>query len=122
MIRGQWVNIATIANIKPTVDQHHASAGGGGGVIGGSFIRISEATWPSVDLKGVVHQIGCYVISVTAQLIYLNFQPLEVVSRYRDSQPQAVGNYSYLFNLRPNIKKSWYADPTFKQHWANILC
>ena len=30
-----------------------------------------------------------------AKLIYLNFQPLEVVSRYRDPQPQAVENYSY---------------------------
>ena len=25
-----------------------------------------------------------------AKLIYLNFQPLEVVSRYRDPQPQVV--------------------------------
>ena len=32
------------------------------------------------------------------KLIYLNFQPLEVVSRYRDSQPQVSENYSYLFN------------------------
>ena len=28
-----------------------------------------------------------------AKLIYLNFQPHEVVSRYRDSQPQVVENY-----------------------------
>ena len=80
---------------------------GGGGVIGGSFIQISEATRPSVDLKGVVDQMGFYVISVTAQLIYLNFQPLEVVSRYRDPQPQVVENWSHLFNLRPNIYQSW---------------
>ena len=40
-----------------------------------------------------------------AKLVYLNFQPLEVVSRYRDPQPQVVKNYSYLFNLRPNIYK-----------------
>ena len=38
------------------------------------------------------------------KLIYLYFQPLEVVSRYRDPQPQVVENYSYLFNSRPNIK------------------
>ena len=38
--------------------------------------------------------------SYPAKLIYLNFQPLEVVSRYRDPQPQVVENYSY---LRPNI-------------------
>ena len=41
-----------------------------------------------------------------AKLIYLNFRPLEVVSRYRDPQPQVVENYSYFFNLRPNIYKS----------------
>ena len=29
-----------------------------------------------------------------AKLIYLNFQPLEVVSRYRDPQPQVVEDYS----------------------------
>ena len=39
-------------------------------------------------------------------LLYLNVQPLEVVSRYRDPQPQVVENYSYLFNLRPNIYKA----------------
>ena len=38
-------------------------------------------------------------------LIHLNFQPLEVVSRYRDPQHQLVENYSYLFNLRPNVYK-----------------
>ena len=32
-----------------------------------------------------------------AKLIYLNFQPIEVVSRYRDPQPQVVENWSYLF-------------------------
>ena len=41
-----------------------------------------------------------------ANLIYFNFQPLEVVSRYRDPQPQVVENYSHLFKLRPNIYKS----------------
>ena len=38
-----------------------------------------------------------------AELIYLNFQPLEIVSRCRDPQPQVVENYSYLCNLTPNI-------------------
>ena len=41
-----------------------------------------------------------------AKLIYLNFQPLEVVSRYRDPRPQVLENYSCLFNLRPKIYKS----------------
>ena len=30
------------------------------------------------------------------ELIDLSFQPLEVVSRYRDPQPQVVENYSYV--------------------------
>ena len=38
-----------------------------------------------------------------AKLIYLNFKPLEVVDRGSETQPQVVENYSYLFNLRPNI-------------------
>ena len=43
---------------------------------------------------------------VPAKLIYLNFQALEVMSRYRDPQPQVLENYSYLFNLRAEIYKS----------------
>ena len=31
-----------------------------------------------------------------AKFIYLNFQQLEVVSRYRDPQHQVVENHSYL--------------------------
>ena len=38
--------------------------------------------------------------------INLNSHPLEVVSRYRDTQLQVGENYSYLFNLRPNICES----------------
>ena len=35
------------------------------------------------------------------------FHPLEVVSRYRDPQPQVGENHLHLFNLRPiNICKS----------------
>ena len=40
-----------------------------------------------------------------AEVIYLFFQPLEVVSRYRDPQPQVAENYSYLFDLNTNICK-----------------
>ena len=43
------------------------------------------------------------VNSYPAKLIYFNFQPLEVVSRYRDPQLQASENYLYLFNLGTNI-------------------
>ena len=50
----------------------------------------------------------------------VNFQPLEVVSRYRDPQPQVAENYSYLFNLRPSIyilmsKQSFYS----QYQWFN---
>ena len=41
-----------------------------------------------------------------AKLIYVNFHPLEVVSRYRDPQLQVNENYSYLFNLSTNVCKS----------------
>ena len=41
-----------------------------------------------------------------AEVIYLNFQPLEVVSRYRDPQLQVAENYKYLINLNSNICKS----------------
>ena len=46
-------------------------------------------------------------------LIYLNFQPLEVVFRYRDPQLQGAENYSYLFNLRPDFCKSLCLDTDF---------
>ena len=41
-----------------------------------------------------------------SESIYLNFLPLEVVSRYRDPQLQVAENYSCLFNLSTNICKS----------------
>ena len=41
----------------------------------------------------------------TTNLNNLNFHPHEVVSRYRDPQLQVGENYSYLPNLRPNIRK-----------------
>ena len=41
-----------------------------------------------------------------AKLIDLNFQPLEVVSRYCDPQLQVGEKYLYLFNLRTNTCKS----------------
>ena len=40
-----------------------------------------------------------------AKLIYLNFHPFEVVSRYRDPQLQVADNYLYLFNLSTNMCK-----------------
>ena len=43
-----------------------------------------------------------------AKFINLNFHPLEVVSHYRDPQHQVGEYYLYLFNLKPNICKSWW--------------
>ena len=43
-------------------------------------------------------------------LIYLNFHPLEVLSRYRDPQLKVAENYSYLFNSGTNIWKSLCLD------------
>ena len=45
-------------------------------------------------------------ISLSAKLSYLNFNQLEVVSRYSDRQFQIGDNYSYSFNVRPKIWKS----------------
>ena len=47
-----------------------------------------------------------------AKLIYLNFQPLKVVSRYRDPQLQMAENYSFSLNLRPNILKMCQGERT----------
>ena len=46
------------------------------------------------------------------ELFNLNFQALEVVSRYRDPQLQVTENWWYLWNLSPNIYQSFYL--TFK--------
>ena len=43
------------------------------------------------------------MIFYLTELIYLNFHPLEVVSRYRDAQLQEYENDLYLSNLRPII-------------------
>ena len=48
-----------------------------------------------------------------AKLSYLNFHPLQVVSRYHDPLLQVGGSYYYVFNVRPNICKSWYLSTHF---------
>ena len=57
----------------------------------------------------------------TAKVIYLGFQPLEVVSRNHDSQSKVVENYSYLFNLRPNIYKSWCLNTHFIPNTSDLI-
>ena len=51
-------------------------------------------------------------VCLSAKLSFLICHPFEVVSRYRDPQPQVGENYSYLFNVRP-IVKSWYLNTYF---------
>ena len=48
-----------------------------------------------------------------AKLIYSNFHPLEIVSRYRDPQLQVAENSSHFFNFCTNICKSWCLDTHF---------
>ena len=62
-----------------------------------------------------MHHVNCVYLSfhkwwsivfidpLPAKLYFLNFYPLEVVSRYRDPQLQVGENYSYLFNLKPTF-------------------
>ena len=57
-----------------------------------------------------------------AKLIYFNFHPLEVVSRYRDPQLQVAENYSYLFNLRTNVFKSGCLNTNFNPNIIYLLC
>ena len=53
------------------------------------------------------------VVLTLILLIYLNFHPLKVVSRYRDPQLQVAKNYSYLLNLSINIWQFWCLDTHF---------
>ena len=81
--------------------------------------------WPNIT-PTLVHRLVLAVIVVDinpspAKAIYLNFQPLEVVSRYRDPQPQVVKNYSYLFNLRPNIYKYWCLNIHFVPNTSDLF-
>ena len=58
----------------------------------------------------IVRSFGPSNITLRSPLLVrssnLNFQPLEVVSRYRDPQLQVDENYPYLFHLRTNISKN----------------
>ena len=48
--------------------------------------------------------IGDYNINpLNTELFNLNFQPLEVASRYRDPQPEVTKNYSNCLNISQNI-------------------
>ena len=58
-----------------------------------------------VDVWRIVWESVNRINSYPAMVIYLNFQPLEIVCRYRDPQFQVhmTENYSYLSNLNTNI-------------------
>ena len=74
----------------------------------------------------VVTKVGRYtnnkrINPYPAKVIYLNFQPLEVVSRYRDLQLQGAENYSYTFNLTTNIFKSFCLDTRIISNNSNLV-
>ena len=73
----------------------YCTPGNIGGLIKNSNVSLSQAYSGFLLRESKSANINPY----PAKLINLNFQPLEVVSRYRDPQPQVVENYSYLFNL-----------------------
>ena len=75
-----------------------------------NYISVRESTVTSkvgpraerVNTQNMSH--ASWVLNpLPAKLCYLNFHPLEVVSRYRDSQLQVGENCSYLFNFRPHF-------------------
>ena len=71
-------------------------------------------------LPGEGDQLVTYYFNqYPVEFIYLNFQPLEIVSRYRDQQTQVVENYSYLFNLKPN--KSWCLNTHFIPNISDLV-
>ena len=61
------------------------------------------------------------ILIYPAELIYLNFHPLEVVSRYRDPQLQVSENYSYLFNFSTSICKSSCLDTRFIPNNSDLV-
>ena len=73
-----------------------------------TIIRFSWSSLACMCIKVVLYLISVHVLvlciifkSYLAKLI-----EVEVVSPYRNPQPQVVENYSYLFNLSTNICKS----------------
>ena len=54
--------------------------------------------------RGSMKRVNPFPLSY---LTYLNFHPHEVVSLYSYPKLQIGENYLYLFNLKPNICKSW---------------
>ena len=62
----------------------------------------------------------CLLLLTLTALHYknLNLYPLEVVSRYRNTQLQVGENYKYLYSLHQNISQS----STFNVHLSFVYC
>ena len=57
----------------------------------------------------------------SAKLIFLNYQPLEAVSRYRNPQLQVAENYLYLFNLSTNFSQNLCLDTHFSSNNSDLV-
>ena len=84
----------------------------------GLFIPVAGSTVLPCHAKRAAN--GACFNPYPAKFFYLNFHQLEVVSRYRDPQLQEGENYSYLFNLRPNIWKSFFLNTNFIPNTCNM--
>ena len=87
----------------------------------------------NMAVKGLIHiNFGSTCVAGTVyirfthpfhtKLAYFNFYPPEVVSRYRDPQLQVGENYTYLFNLGPNICKYWCLGTYFIPNNSGLTC
>ena len=77
---------------------------------------MGEDEYGSLLLKLDIFTMTSFVNPYPAKVIYLNFQPLEVVRRYRDPQLHVAENYSYLFNFITNICKSMFRNTFHSQY------
>ena len=68
--------------------------------------------WRVAIGKGVLLHV-LMVKPQSPELRNFYFQPLEVVSRYRDPQLQVTGNLGYLRNLSPNIYQCFKIENIF---------
>ena len=97
------------------LNKHHKKCGGC--VCFSANLRGDMATsWPELSceyqykLFDLAEQISKKLLhnACITKLNNVNFYPFEVVSCYRDPQFQVGDNYSFSFNLRPNIFKSCF--------------
>ena len=97
------------------LNKHHKKCGGCvcfsanlGGDMATSWPELScEYQYKLFDLAEQISKKLLHNACIT-KLNNVNFYPFEVVSCYRDPQFQVGDNYSFCFNLRPNIFKSCF--------------